>query len=199
MLRIEAGSSRNASPSGRASTHVAVALDDAARVAQVADDVGHEERAAIGLGVDQLRERRRELVLRKHHGEVALDVAALEKAEPESPRARRARSARRGCRGTDAGRASCPRAGRSPAPAAASGRSGRPDSSACRSSRRPPNAGRRGTGRKGAAATLRAGARRARASSAPARRPARPRARAPPTPGWTLRARPARTRSARRS
>ena len=50
-------------------------------VTQVTDDVGHEERAAFGLRVDHLGERRREAVLRKHQGEVALDVARLEEAE----------------------------------------------------------------------------------------------------------------------
>ena len=81
MLRIDAGSSLERIRLGPRQHPAAVAFDEAAGVAQVADDVGHEQRAALGLRVDQLRERRREAVLRKHHREVALDVAPLE--EPE--------------------------------------------------------------------------------------------------------------------
>ena len=52
------------------------------RVAQVADHVGHEQWAAFSLRVDRVGERRREAMLREHHGEIALHVAPFE--EPEA-------------------------------------------------------------------------------------------------------------------
>ena len=199
MLRIDAGSSRNASASGRASIQLPSLLDEAPRIAQVADDVGHEERAAFGLLVNQLRR-------------ATAGSGAAETSAPGSARHRGARkpsanllertvraAARRGWRGTGAAPGPCRRAGRWRAPARASGRSGRPGSSARRSSRRPPNADRRGTARTAAAAMPPAAARRARVSSAPAIPPALLRACAPPSPGWRRRAPPARTRSARQS
>ena len=53
MLRTDSGSSRGTSGIDRASDPAAVLLDDAARVAQVAHEVGHEQRAALRLRVNR--------------------------------------------------------------------------------------------------------------------------------------------------
>ena len=59
----------------------ALLLDDSPRVVQIPDEIGHEERAALGLGVNRRREIRREPVARKLERQVALDVARPEKTQ----------------------------------------------------------------------------------------------------------------------
>ena len=59
----------------------AVLFDQAPGIAEVSNDIGHEQRIAVGLRMDLRRKRGRKAVLRKHDRQISLDVHAFE--EPE--------------------------------------------------------------------------------------------------------------------
>ena len=113
MPRTDSGRSFGTSGTPARDDPRAVLLDDPAGVAQVADEIDHEQRAAFRLRVDRRGEVRRKRVAGKLERQIPDDVRGRQKPDARLPRTVRATAGRSGSPGTDGSPAPCPPAGSS--------------------------------------------------------------------------------------